>query len=100
MSAKKPSDDFPGVPTLNQTISGFEYESWIALAGPKGMPAEVVQQINQELRVVLATPEIKKRFADIGAVSAGSTSLDLKQSVEADIVRWKKVIDFRKIPLQ
>ena len=100
VSTKKPSDDFPGVPTLNQTIPGFEYESWIALAGPKGMSAEVVQQINQELRVVLATPEIKKRFADIGAVSVASTSQELKQSVEVDILRWKKVIDSRKIPLQ
>jgi len=100
VSTKNPSEDFPGVPTLNQTVPGFEYESWIALAGPKGMPTDVVQQINQELRVVLAMPEIKKRFADIGAVSVASTSQDLKQAVETDIARWKKVIESRKIPLQ
>jgi len=100
ISSKYPSQDFPGIQTINQTIPGFEYESWIGLAGPKGLSIEVAQQLNAEVKNTLSNFEIKKKLSDIGAVATSSTPAEFKSMVELDINRWKKVIESRKIPLQ
>ena len=89
--------DLPGVPTLSSMIPGMEYESWIGLTGPKGMPADLVQQLNQDLREIVNMPDVRQRFLDMGAAPRVSSPDEFRQLAERDIAQWRKVVDGRNI---
>jgi len=98
VTTRGPSEDLPGVPTLNSFIAGMEYDSWIGITGPKGMPAELVQQLNQDLREIVNLPDIRQRFIDMGAAPKVGTPDEFRQLAEKDLTQWRKVIDNRNIP--
>ena len=98
VTTRGPSEDLPGVPTLNSFIAGMEYDSWIGITGPKGMPAELVQQLNQDLREIVNLPDIRQRFIDMGAAPKVGTPDEFRQLAEKDLAQWRKVIDNRNIP--
>jgi tripartite-type tricarboxylate transporter receptor subunit TctC len=73
---------------------------WKAMAGPKGMPAEVTARLNKALNEVLASPEVSARFeADGSAVVGGSPEL-LTQTLRADIARWQALVGKAGIRLE
>jgi tripartite-type tricarboxylate transporter receptor subunit TctC len=100
VSSKAAMEELPGVATLNKYVPGMEYESWIGLAAPRGMPAELVRQYNAEVRYVIELPEIKQRFVDLGAVAKPSTTGEFRSLVERDLVQWRRVIESRNISVQ
>lgn len=97
VTTRLPSADLPGVPTLSSMIPGMEYESWIGLTGPKGMPADLVQQLNQDLREIVNMPDVRQRFLDMGAAPRVSSPDEFRQLAERDIAQWRKVVDGRNI---
>ena len=56
----------PDVPTVGETVPGYEASVFYGVAGPKGMPAEVVEILNKAFNEALADPKIQKRMADLG----------------------------------
>ncbi|MEI7784001.1 MAG: tripartite tricarboxylate transporter substrate binding protein [Betaproteobacteria bacterium] len=97
VSTRNPSEDLPGVPTLSSFIAGMEYDSWIGITGPKGMSAELVQQLNQDLREIASLPDIRQRFIEMGAAPKVGTPEEFRRLAERDLVQWRKVIDSRNI---
>lgn len=97
VTTRLPTADLPGVPTLSSMIPGMEYESWIGLTGPKGMPADLVQQLNQDLREIVSMPDVRQRFLDMGAAPRVSSPDEFRQLAERDIAQWRKVVDSRNI---
>jgi len=100
VTGKTPLEDLPGIPTLSKFVPGMEYESWMGLIGPKGMPPELVRQYNADLKYVLELPEIKERFAAMGATVKASTPDEFKSLAAREIVHWKRIIQSQNIPLQ
>ena len=58
----------PDVPTIGETIPGFEVSAWTGIGVPKGTPPEIVERLNRDINAGLADAELKKRYADVGAV--------------------------------
>jgi tripartite-type tricarboxylate transporter receptor subunit TctC len=87
----------PGVPSVADTYPGVVFESWLGIAGPAKMPANVVDRLNKELRAVLAQPAIKQRLIDWGGDPQASSPAAFQKRVETDIKQLDQVIADRKL---
>ena len=83
----------PDTPTIAESgVPGFDVTTWFAIVGPAGMPAPIVETLNRQVRSILTTPEVRQKFADLGAVAEPSTPDALRQRMENDYEMWGKVI--------
>ena len=83
----------PDLPTLaEQGFPGFEATSWFALMAPAGTPKPIIDKVRAESLKVLADPEMKKKFNNIGLDLVGSTPEETRAAIAADIPKWAKVI--------
>jgi tripartite-type tricarboxylate transporter receptor subunit TctC len=88
----KRSDALPGVPTVAETIPGFEASSWFGIAAPKGTPADIVALINRETNAGLADPTIKARLDDMGGMALTGSPADFGKLIADETEKWGKVI--------
>jgi tripartite-type tricarboxylate transporter receptor subunit TctC len=93
------SGSLPNVPTVAQSVPGYEASSFLGIAGPPGLPGAVVERANREVRRVVALPEIAQRFAEWGGTPSASSPDEMLRHVEAEIEKWKRVVETRKIEL-
>jgi tripartite-type tricarboxylate transporter receptor subunit TctC len=97
VTSLKPSVLTPGLPTVAELLPGYESVTWFGIYGPKGLPAEVVNKVNQAVNAALAEADLKDRFIRLGAEPTGGTPQAFAAMVKADHAKWKKVITERKI---
>jgi tripartite-type tricarboxylate transporter receptor subunit TctC len=93
------SASLPNVPTVAQSVPGYEANSFLGIAGPPGLPGAVVERVNGEVRRVLALPDIGRRFAEWGGTPSASSPDEMRRHVEGEIAKWKRVVGARKIEL-
>jgi tripartite-type tricarboxylate transporter receptor subunit TctC len=87
------SPAIPDKPTLAEAgLPGFEASSWFALFAPKGTPPAVVSRLNQEVRKALETPELQKRFAELGGEIKPMSPDELMTYVKSEHEKWAKVV--------
>jgi tripartite-type tricarboxylate transporter receptor subunit TctC len=82
----------PDVPTLSETMPGFDVESWFALLAPKRTPGQIVARLNEAANQMLAEPETKKALEALGIAPSGGTSAELEQLIRTDYTRALKVV--------
>jgi len=87
----------PDVPTIGETVPGFEVIHWYGIWGPKGMPRPVVTRWNQEIAAVLRTEEMKVRNRAEGLEAAGGTPEQFGETIRRDVEKWRKVVKDAKI---
>jgi len=87
----------PELPAVSELLPGFESVTWFGVYGPRGLPPEIVARVNQAVNAALAEPDLKERFARLGAETTGGTPQAFAAVVKAESVKWKKVITERKI---
>jgi tripartite-type tricarboxylate transporter receptor subunit TctC len=95
--ARSPS--LPAVPTVAESVPGYEASSFTGIGGPAGMPPAVVERLNREVRRALASPDVGQRFAEWGGTPSASTPEEMQRLVSAEIEKWKKVVAARKLEL-
>ena len=100
ITSEKRSDFAHGVPAINETIPGFRAEVWVGMFAPVKTPADIIARINTETVKVLATADLKARFAEQGLETVGSTPAQLDQWLRFEMDRWGKVIRDNKITLE
>ena len=94
------SAQLPDVPTVAQTLPGYEVTSFAGVVAPRGTPRAVIERLNGELRAVLDLPDIRRQFTDLGGDVKASTPEAMMQHVTDEIAKWKRVVDARKIEIQ
>lgn len=82
----------PDVPTVAETIPGFEATTWFAVFGPAGMPREAVARLNAEFKRVFALPDVQERLKTLGLEPWISSPDELSKFQAAEIVKWAKVV--------
>ena len=89
-SLEKRSAQLPNIPSIAETpgMAGFELTSWVGLVGPAGMPPEIVERLNAQLRRTLAKPEIRDKLVGMGAEIVPSSSLEMEQFVKQQLASW------------
>jgi len=86
------SDALPGIPTVAETVPGFEASSWFGIAAPKGTPADVIERLNRETNAGLADPTIKARLDDMGGMALTGSPADFGKLIGDETEKWGKVI--------
>jgi tripartite-type tricarboxylate transporter receptor subunit TctC len=93
VTSSRRSPALPAIPTLDEAgLPGFEASSWFALFAPKGTPSEITTRLNQEVRKALESPELQKRFADLGGEIKPMSPDELMTFVKAEHEKWAKVV--------
>jgi tripartite-type tricarboxylate transporter receptor subunit TctC len=90
----------PDVPTVDEYLPDYAFDSWLGIAGPKNIPAEIVEVLNSEINASLARPEIKAKYDDLGLrIQAGSPA-DFGKLIADETEKWAKVIKLAGIKAQ
>jgi tripartite-type tricarboxylate transporter receptor subunit TctC len=89
----------PDVPTLAETLPGFEMSSWLGLFGPARMPAPILKKISEAAIAALRTPEVKTAFESAGLVPGGNTPAQFAAQQKNDFERRGRLIKAAKIEL-
>ena len=89
----------PELPTIAETVPGFDVFSWFAFFVPDKTPPEVIAKLNADTNAALVYPAVKSRFEDLGAVPKGSTPAELAAFLQSEIDKWGPVITEAKIKL-
>jgi len=90
----------PALPTVADSVPGFESVTWFGVFGPRGMPVDITQKLNAEINTVLKSPEFLERLRALGYDSAGGTPADFAKVVAADTAKWAKLIKERRITIE
>jgi tripartite-type tricarboxylate transporter receptor subunit TctC len=88
----KRSPLLPDVPTVNETVPGYEMAVWYAAYGPAGLPEDVAAKLNAEISRIVFLPEVKKRMEDIAVEVAKASPRELRQLTRADADKWGRII--------
>jgi tripartite-type tricarboxylate transporter receptor subunit TctC len=80
------------VPTVAETLPGYEMSVWYAAFGPAGMPPELVTRLNAEINKALAVPEVRARMDAMGVELVKSTPEQLAETLKRDTARYARVI--------
>jgi tripartite-type tricarboxylate transporter receptor subunit TctC len=88
---------YPNQPTIDEAgLKGYNLTYWVGLFGPKGLPPEVSQRLNEAVKKVLALPSLRKQFLDMGMVPVGSSPDYLVEQIRSETERLRAVA--AKIP--
>ncbi len=90
-------DEYPQVPTVSETVPGFEMLSWIGLLAPSGTPRAAVERLNDAGAKALAMADVRKSLEQIGMTPAPSSPEQFGGFIEAEIAKWTKVARAAKI---
>jgi tripartite-type tricarboxylate transporter receptor subunit TctC len=88
------------VPTVAETLPGYEMSVWYAAFGPAGMPHELAAKLNAEINKALAVPEVRSRMDAMGVEVINSTPEQLAETLKRDTARYTKVIQELGIKLE
>jgi len=94
VTTEKRSDALPDVPTVAETVPGYEASAWFGMGAPKDTPPEIIAVLNKAINEALADPNIKARLADFGGVPMGGTPADFGKIVVDETEKWRKVVEF------
>ena len=93
VSSSKRSSLLPEVPTIAESgVPGFDYTLWLALWGPPGMPADVVEKINKDVNRVLASPDLADRLTNLGTLPMSMSPAEFTRFVRSEVEDTARVL--------
>lgn len=96
VTTREPNAQAPNIPAMHTTVpelAPFDVSSWFGVFYPRGTPAEAVDALNKEIKVVLEKPETQKTIAAMGAAPDYGTPAQYSSFVNAEIAKFKGIID-------
>jgi tripartite-type tricarboxylate transporter receptor subunit TctC len=90
-------DSWPGLPTVAETVPGFEATGWLGVGAPAHTPDAIVDKLNKAISAELENAKVKSQLADLGCVLQPMTPGECQTFVAAEAVKWAKVIKFADI---
>jgi tripartite-type tricarboxylate transporter receptor subunit TctC len=82
----------PNVPTLSESVSGYEATAWYGLGAPKQTPPEIVEKLNAQVNAGLSDPKFKERLADLGGDPMPMSPSDFGKLISDETKKWAEVI--------
>jgi tripartite-type tricarboxylate transporter receptor subunit TctC len=98
-TAKRVSQ-LPDVPTIAETVPGYEVSVWYGISGPKGIPTEIVTKLNKAVNAVLANPKLQARFHELGGDVMPMSPAGFGKLVADETAKWAKVVKFAGVSVQ
>ena len=82
----------PELPTVAETVPGYEATAWFGIGMPKGTPREIIDKVNAEVNRALADPAMRARLAELGGKPIAGTPEDFGKVIAAETAKWAKVV--------
>ena len=92
VTTAKRSAQLPDVPTVAESVPGFEASAWFGVAVPKGTPEAIINRVNRDVNEVLKEPKTMQRLADLGGVSIAGTPAEFGAINTMETEKWAKVV--------
>jgi tripartite-type tricarboxylate transporter receptor subunit TctC len=99
VTSQKRNSAVPELPTVGETLTGYESVSWSAILAPKGLPNAIAARWNAEVNKLLELPEMRARMEAAGLEVVGGTQAHVRDVLVEDIEKWKKVVKAADIKL-
>lgn len=90
----------PEVPTVAETLPGYEGDGWHGIYYARGTPPEIVARMNTELVKIVTNPEIKRRLAELGVEAAGTSAADLERYARGESAKWARIAKDHNIRIE
>jgi tripartite-type tricarboxylate transporter receptor subunit TctC len=97
MAGKTRSDVLPDVPTIGETVTGYEANSWCGLGVPKGTAPEIIERLNREINTGLTNPAVKARLAAVATTPIIYTPAEFGAYMASEVEKWGKVVKLAAI---
>jgi tripartite-type tricarboxylate transporter receptor subunit TctC len=94
VASKTRLEGLPDIPTVGDTLPGFEASVWGGIGVPRGTPPEIVERLTREINAGLANPAIQTKIANLGGTPLILTAPELRAYLTAEIERWGEVVRF------
>lgn len=94
MTTAQRSPALPDVPTVADTVPGYEASAWFGAGAPKGTPASVIAVLNREINAGLADPKLRARLQELGGTPIGGSPADFGKLLADETAKWAKVVTF------
>jgi tripartite-type tricarboxylate transporter receptor subunit TctC len=82
----------PDVPTVGDTVKGYEASAWFGIGVPKGTPRAIIDKLNAEVNAILAEPAIRTKLEEMGGMFMNGTPEAFGKIVESETEKWAKVV--------
>ena len=82
----------PDVPTIGETVPGYEASIWNGVAAPRGTPLEIIEKLNREINTGLSDPKVRERITGLGNVPLPLSPADFGRLLIDDMEKWANVI--------
>ncbi len=92
VSTPRRLDILPGVPTIAETVQGYDAIGWYGLGGPRGLPPAIVQKLNGAMAATLADADVKSRFAAMGIQPMPMSPAELGRFMADEYEKWSRVV--------
>lgn len=93
VTTRERSPLLPALPTMAESgLKDFDLDGWAGLVGPAGMPGEIALRLQQEIAVVLRTPDMAERMTTLGADARGSTPEEFRRFIAAEAEKWQRIV--------
>jgi len=92
VTTAKRSAQLPDVPTVAETVPGYEASAWFGMGAPVGTPAAVIARLNREINEILAEPKMRARLAELGGDPIIGTPAEFGALHAAETEKWAKVV--------
>jgi tripartite-type tricarboxylate transporter receptor subunit TctC len=90
----------PDVPTIGETLPGFESAAWFAVVAPPGTPKQIVEKVNADINEALRDPAVVKRMGVMSAEIVGGTTQATAAYFRTEVERWHKVIKSANVRIE
>ena len=99
VTSKQRAPQVPNVPTVAETVPGFENLGWFGLVAPTGTPPAVIKKVHEDTVKALRSADVTKRFSELGMVPVGNTPAEFAKAMKAESARWARVVRERKLQI-
>jgi tripartite-type tricarboxylate transporter receptor subunit TctC len=86
------SEALPNLPTVADSVPGYEVSAWFGLTAPKNTPNEIIVRLNEEINAAFANAKMKERFTDLGAMALAGSPADFGKLISDETEKWGKVV--------
>jgi tripartite-type tricarboxylate transporter receptor subunit TctC len=100
MAGKSRYEGLLGVPTVGETVAGYEVMARAGVGVPRGTPGEIIERLDHEINAVLADSLVRKRLDDVGATPIFYTAAEFGALMAAETEKWAKVVKFSRVKAQ
>jgi tripartite-type tricarboxylate transporter receptor subunit TctC len=94
VTSAKPTPLLPGVPSISETVPGFEISAWFGIGAPRNTPPAIIDRLNRDITAVISEPRVKARLAELSADVMTGTPAEFRRFIEAETEKWGKVVKF------